>query len=279
MDAQPQHPPTLILQSSSGSMDAIAREVLTPHFPKVLFHSTDPGDESRFLAAAHRLDEWSLRAFPWRGAIFRQLRIPLRRWVRGWKWRLFAPTRPADREDVVVTMPVPSKDALDWWWDRELDLEVDFRSDLDALRYYVASGSGRSCSPDYLDRVIVVRRPRHPSQNRVLVNDSQLADTLTRCGTPAVVYEPGAHSFRCQVEVFKRATGIVGWRGAEFANILWCEQRIPIIFFQLWRLHGVDPPQELLGDLLGQPVTVVSRLEPDFRVEAEEILGFLNAEY
>jgi len=101
---------------------------------------------------------------------------------------------------------------------------------------------------------------------------------LTDLGIPTVVYEPAEHSFWCQVEAFANARGIVGWRGAEFANLMWCPPSVPVVMFQYRDMHGADPPQQRLAELLGIPMTVVSRSGANFTIDAAEVFPYLTAD-
>jgi len=78
------------------------------------------------------------------------------------------------------------------------------------------------------------------------------------------------------VEVFRKARAIIGWRGAEFANLLWCEHPIPIVVFQHRDMHGSDAPQERLGEVLSLSVTVVERSEGQFTIDADDVLSVLQ---
>jgi len=52
-------------------------------------------------------------------------------------------------------------------------------------------------------------------------NIEALAEGLIDAGIPIQVYEPGRHSLEDQIRVFHGAKGVLGIRGAEFANLLW----------------------------------------------------------
>jgi len=257
-------------------MDSLALEVLGSTAFDVRFHHADPSRDISALSGLQRLDAWTLKLFPWRRIPFRILRIPLRRYVQTLKWKLFPPRMPSGGSASVVTIPIPTRDYEDWWWDKGIAVDDGYIGAVQALTSRVARGGGACCSSELLNRVLVLRRPSTPQQKRAIANQDHLVQGLSNRGFPAVVYEPGAHSFRCQVEVFRKARAIIGWRGAEFANLLWCEHPIPIVVFQHRDMHGSDAPQERLGEVLGLSVTVVERSEGQFTIDADDVLSVLQ---
>jgi hypothetical protein len=271
---------TVNLQSSLGVMDGIAKEILESDQIELNFLAVESGANSSLLSLLKRFDAWSFRRFPWRGAPLRALHIPLRTWLSRWKWKRYPPVSPISAKSTAVMIPIPTKDALDWWWDAALPSDPDYRRDIRALKTAVFRHRSESCSSEYQNKVLIIRRPRTPTQNRVLTGDEVLKEQLIGVGIPTVIYEPGQHSFRCQVRVFQDAKGIVGLRGAEFANLLWCEGPIPIILIQHQAMHGgADPPQTKLGDLLDLTVAVITRTNRnvgiDVDINVREILPLL----
>jgi hypothetical protein len=99
-----------------------------------------------------------------------------------------------------------------------------------------------------------------------------LKEQLVGLGIPAVIYEPGQHSFRCQVRGFQDARGIIGLRGAEFVNLLWCEGHIPILIQQK-AIHKSDPPQSKLGELLDLTIAVITRIDQNVGINVDVKLG------
>jgi len=268
------------LQSSSNEiMDGIAKEILESSQIELNFLAVESGADSSLLSILKRFDAWSFRRFPWRGAPLRALHIPLRTWLSRWRWKRYPPVSPLVITSTAVMIPIPTKDALEWWWDAALPSDPDYRRDIRALKTAVSRRRSESCSSEYQNKVLIIRRPRTPTQNRVLTGDEVLKEQLIGVGIPTVIYEPGQHSFRCQVRVFQDAKGLVGLRGAEFTNLLWCEGSIPIIFIQHQAMHGSDPPQSKLGDLLDLTVTVITRTNPnagiDVDINVREILQLL----
>ena len=263
------------LQSCSNAiMDGIAKEILESGQIELNFLAVESaGANSSLISMLKRFDTWSSRRFPWRGAPFRAMNIPLRTWLSRWKWRRYPPVSPINSTSTVVVIPIPSKDSLEWWFNSALPSDPDYRRDIRALKTAVSRRRSESCSSDYEKKVLIIRRPRTARQTRVLGGDELLKEQLVGLGIPAVIYEPGQHSFRCQVRVFQDAKGIIGLRGAEFANLLWCERPIPIILIQQKEIHKSDPPQSRLGELLDLTIAVITRIDQNIGINVDVTLG------
>ena len=263
------------LQSCSNAiMDGIAKEILESGQIELNFLAVESaGANSSLISMLKRFDSWSSRRFPWRGAPLRAMNIPLRTWLSRWKWRRYPPVSPINSTSTVVVIPIPSKDSLEWWFNSALPSDPDYRRDIRALKTAVSRRRSESCSSDYEKKVLIIRRPRTARQTRVLGGDELLKEQLVGLGIPAVIYEPGQHSFRCQVRVFQDAKGIIGLRGAEFANLLWCERPIPIILIQQKAIHKSDPPQSKLGELLDLTIAVITRIDQNVGINVDVTLG------
>ena len=263
------------LQSSSNAiMDGIAKEILESSQIELNFLAVESaGANSSLISMLKRFDTWSYRRFPWRGAPLRAMHIPLRTWLNRWKWRRYPPVSPINSTSTVVVIPIPSKDSLEWWFNSALPSDPDYRRDIRALKTAVSHRRSESCSSDYEKKVLIIRRPRTARQTRVLGGDELLKEQLVGLGIPAVIYEPGQHSFRCQVRVFQDAKGIIGLRGAEFANLLWCERPIPIILIQQKAIHENDPPQSKLCDLLDLTISVINRSTQNVSIDVDVKVG------
>ena len=262
------------LQSCPNAiMDGIAKEILESSQIELNFLAVESGANSSLVSMLKRFDTWSSRRFPWRGAPLRAMNIPLRTWLSRWKWRRYPPVSPINSTSTVVVIPIPSKDSLEWWFNSALPSDPDYRRDIRALKTAVSRRRSESCSGEYQKKVLIIRRPRTARQTRVIGGDELLKEQLVGLGIPAVIYEPGQHSFRCQVRVFQDAKGIIGLRGAEFANLLWCERPIPIILIQQKEIHKSDPPQSRLGELLDLTIAVITRIDQNVGINVDVTLG------
>ncbi len=79
----------------------------------------------------------------------------------------------------------------------------------------------RSAQPDFYRPGGAAEIAYYGSGRRAIAHLDRLAADLTTAGLPVRIYEPGAHSLREQISTFAKARGIIGIRGAEFANVLW----------------------------------------------------------
>jgi len=58
---------------------------------------------------------------------------------------------------------------------------------------------------------------------RSITNWQEISISLSQHGIEHTIYEPGAHCLGCQIAAFSSAKKIVGVRGAEWANAIWCQ--------------------------------------------------------
>ena len=65
------------------------------------------------------------------------------------------------------------------------------------------------------------KNPRYGTGRCAIGNIDALGSGLIDAGIPIQIYEPGRHSLEDQIRVFHGAKGVLGIRGAEFANLLW----------------------------------------------------------
>jgi hypothetical protein len=68
--------------------------------------------------------------------------------------------------------------------------------------------------------------PGYGDARRAVTNLSALSQALHDAGIAHQVYEPGAHALACQIRAFRGARRIFGVRGAEWANMVWCERGV-----------------------------------------------------
>ncbi|SDP55116.1 glycosyltransferase 61 family protein [Ectopseudomonas guguanensis] len=68
------------------------------------------------------------------------------------------------------------------------------------------------------------------TSRREITNWREIRDYLAAHGIQIAAYEPGSHSLGCQMRTFQRAKKIVGIRGAEWANVVWCNELDALIF-------------------------------------------------
>lgn len=78
------------------------------------------------------------------------------------------------------------------------------------------------------------------TSRRGIANVQEVSDALSARGVDHAVYEPGAHCLGCQIETFARARRLLGFRGAEWANLIWSASGTRI------RVLDHDPPAKTL---------------------------------
>lgn len=93
-------------------------------------------------------------------------------------------------------------------------------------------------------------------------------------GVACMPYEPGAHNLGCQISHFSQCAGIIGVRGAEFANMIWLpEHARQIIFLSQGFAHS--PPQRALAQLLGLHYQeIASSGESGAHLDIERIIDY-----
>lgn len=112
------------------------------------------------------------------------------------------------------------------------------------------------------------------TSKREISNLEELSMHLSRSGIPHSVYEPGAHNLGCQIEAFSSARRILGFRGADWANLIWSSPDA--------RAFMLDhrPPAKTLGRFMKQlgiqhEFVVVS--SPRSAVHPEDAVRFFTA--
>lgn len=112
----------------------------------------------------------------------------------------------------------------------------------------------RSEMPSFYEEGGGAERPLYGRARRYIENLGETCAEMSARGYPVAVYEPGVHSFGCQIEVFSHARGIVGIKGAEFANLVWVRPGTPV-----YMLTPLQPERKLsryqrtLCECLGLP--------------------------
>lgn len=79
---------------------------------------------------------------------------------------------------------------------------------------------------------------------REITNWQAVSDYLAMNGVDHLLYEPGIHRLGCQINTFHQAKKIVGARGAEWANIVWCKPGLKV------KVYDPTPPATILSSFL-----------------------------
>ena len=121
------------------------------------------------------------------------------------------------------------------------------RRDLSERRYLLLR---RSPEPSFYRSGGGAKAPTYGMGRRSFEGIEEGQAQLEALGAPSLIYEAGSHNLACQINHFSRCAGVIGVRGADFANIIWAAPEAKIIMFLSSGLHE-DPPQRALAALLG----------------------------
>lgn len=84
---------------------------------------------------------------------------------------------------------------------------------------------------------------------RALSNPEEIAEKLCFLNMPANVFEPGKYCLSEQIATYSQAAGVIGIRGAEFANLLWLPQGSKVVLIDPLNIHN-PTVQKFLAELL-----------------------------
>lgn len=79
----------------------------------------------------------------------------------------------------------------------------------------------RSAQPEFFDTNGAAKVKGFGVGRREITNIPELVQYLEDRGLDFKVYEPGAHTLKCQTNHFSQARKVFGIRGAEWANMIW----------------------------------------------------------
>jgi hypothetical protein len=103
----------------------------------------------------------------------------------------------------------------------------------------------RSPEPEFYGPAGGAIKKTYGTGRRTLREIEKGCAALNAMGVKAMIYEPGAHNLACQIAHFSICAGVVGVRGAEFANILWTAPEAKIILFLSTSFPNAPPPRAL----------------------------------
>lgn len=110
---------------------------------------------------------------------------------------------------------------------------------------------------------------------RTIANLGECREKLEAAGQKVHFYEPGVHSYSCQMRTFFHAAAVVGIRGAEFANLIWCKPGTPIYMIRPKNMvNGFQKIMAWVSDINLHEETVDTST-PD--ADASKILHFLES--
>lgn len=109
----------------------------------------------------------------------------------------------------------------------------------------------RSDAPDFYDKEKGQAEIKtYGTSRRSLVGLEKASELLNSNNISSEVFEPGKISLTKQIQKYAKAKGIIGVRGAEFANQLWLPDYSEIILIQPQNMTD-GSPQKALAHILG----------------------------
>lgn len=107
----------------------------------------------------------------------------------------------------------------------------------------------RSPQPSYYDDRRKGEWSGYGTGRRALLGLDEACERLNSKGIDTIIYEPGTHDMACQINHFFRCSGLIGVRGAEFANMFWMRPNAKVILINTpyfkKRLKDIPPPRKL----------------------------------
>ena len=107
----------------------------------------------------------------------------------------------------------------------------------------------RSLQPKYYEKGGEEEGPTYGTGRRELMGIEDAAKKLRSKDISVKVFEPGKHTLVEHIITFQNCKGIVGIRGAEFANLIWMKQKSKVIFIDPLTINN-PPLQKPLAKLL-----------------------------
>ena len=112
-------------------------------------------------------------------------------------------------------------------------IRFKFREDLLFTRKIILQRLNNLERPDNPTYLLLDRSDNHSyyttkgetygKARRGLLNLEEGFNDLIKKGVPVNIIQPGSHSILYQIEAFNQSKGVIGIRGAEFANLIWLE--------------------------------------------------------
>ena len=90
----------------------------------------------------------------------------------------------------------------------------------------------RSPEPEFYARGGEAEIPLYGTSRRALLGIKEAARHLRQKYIPIRAFEPGKYSLTAQIKVFQRCRGVIGIRGAEFANMIWMQPRSQVLLIE-----------------------------------------------
>jgi len=133
----------------------------------------------------------------------------------------------------------------------------------------------RSTQPEYYEKRGPAEVPTYGTARRELIGIEDAAEILRNKNISVKIFEPGKHSLSEQIKAFQNCKGIVGIRGAEFANLIWMKPESKVILIQPFNMRP-PPIQKSLAKFLGLNYFEIRTKESKYpRLNADLISKYL----
>jgi len=134
----------------------------------------------------------------------------------------------------------------------------------------------RSSQPRYYDKGGGAEIPTYGTARREVIGIEKTVQDLRENNISIKIYEPGKHTLIEQINIFRNCKGIVGIRGAEFANLIWMKPKRKVIL-----IHPIDmlrhPAERVLSKYLGHNYFEITTKEGNFpTLDTNLILKYLT---
>lgn len=145
--------------------------------------------------------------------------------------------------------------------------KTDLRSNVHAVKQFLLSKFAirPTCSSTLIkNHVLVLERSESPAfyqpnggaeisgygvTRRKICNTASIVTEFKNAGVSSVLYEPGIHNLMSQIKSYSTCSGLIGIKGAEFANLIWLEPGTKVL--QVKPVGMNTPPiQRLLAQLM-----------------------------
>ncbi len=103
----------------------------------------------------------------------------------------------------------------------------------------------RSPQPKYYEKRGIAENPTYGTARRELIGIEDAVQDLRNKNISVKIFEPGKHNLAEQIKVFQNCKGIVGIRGAEFANLIWMKPKSKVILIRPLNMDTLSYPKSL----------------------------------
>jgi len=135
----------------------------------------------------------------------------------------------------------------------------------------------RSAPPKAYERSALNKEATdYGTERRSLNGVEEAIDALGKAGIKAMAYEPGIHDIKHQINMLYHCKGIVGIRGAEFANMVWLKPKSKCIMIDTTHIDA-PPPQRVLAKAMHLNYTELSTTEKHATLNAGSVIDLLRS--